>query len=89
MDQYRERLAATLREDMADLAAGAVLAGSGNSGDAVRIVTDAALILWDGDVSELDETSFWRSTDRALSSYESPMLEPMALAALVKCFVLE
>ncbi|OJJ78341.1 hypothetical protein ASPBRDRAFT_37568 [Aspergillus brasiliensis CBS 101740] len=48
---------------MADLAAGAVLAGSGNSGDAVRIVTDIAKVRCESDglaVVSFDETMFWR-----------------------------
>ena len=47
---------------MADMAAGAVLAGSGNSGDAVRIVTDITAVWCEGrdDVTSYDETMFWR-----------------------------
>lgn len=56
---------------MADLAAGAVLAGSGNSGDAVRIVTDIAAVWYEGrrrrrtgdgldSIVSFDETMFWR-----------------------------
>ncbi|RJE17882.1 hypothetical protein PHISCL_09785 [Aspergillus sclerotialis] len=107
MDQYRSRLAETLRSvvmewperletkgweshfvrgTMADMAASAVLAGTGNSGDAVRIVTDIALTLWDGTISQLDETSFWRYP---YSDSGSSILSPMAVVALVKCFVLE
>ncbi|KAL4867559.1 hypothetical protein BDV12DRAFT_209825 [Aspergillus spectabilis] len=55
-----------VKEDMAsmaNMAPSAVLAGSGNSGDAVRVVTGIALALWNGPVSDLDETFFWRSTD--------------------------
>lgn len=75
-----------VRESMADMAASAVLAGSGNSGDVVRIVTDIALTLWNGAISELDETSFWRYT---VTPSNSPTLNPIAVVALVKCFVLE
>ncbi|KAF6222673.1 hypothetical protein HO133_000720 [Letharia lupina] len=49
-----------VRGAMAELAASSVLAGSGNSGDSVRVVTDAALLLSDKDSSVLDETNFWR-----------------------------
>ncbi|KAJ5825757.1 hypothetical protein N7474_002895 [Penicillium riverlandense] len=74
-----------VREDMADLAASAVLAGRGNSGDAVRVVTEIAAMLWDGSISALDETQFWR---HAIPE-PSPILSPMVVVALVKCFVLE
>ncbi|KAL4887375.1 hypothetical protein BJY04DRAFT_1785 [Aspergillus karnatakaensis] len=76
-----------VREEMADLAVGAVLAGHGNSGDAVRVVTDIALTLWDGPVSELDETFFWRST--GTKGPDLSILDPATVAALVKSFVLE
>ncbi|OKL57206.1 hypothetical protein UA08_07360 [Talaromyces atroroseus] len=75
-----------VRENMADMAASAVLAGSGISGGVVRIVTDIALLLWDGTVEELDETTFWRDTTTPRSTSS---LSPMTVVALVKCFVLE
>ncbi|KAI9375163.1 hypothetical protein BJX61DRAFT_191812 [Aspergillus egyptiacus] len=93
VQNYPERLDARgwdyrfVRESMADMATSAVLAGSGNSGDMVRIVTDIALTLWNGALSELDATSFWRYTEPCPS--DSPILDPMAVVALVKCFVLE
>lgn len=71
---------------MEDMASSAVLAGRGNSGDAVRVVTDIAVILWNGDSSALDETHFWRQLIPELSS---PTLSTMAVIALTKCFVLE
>ncbi|OQD81451.1 hypothetical protein PENANT_c027G10148 [Penicillium antarcticum] len=75
-----------VRHEMAGMASSAVLAGQGNSGDAVRVVTDIAAILWDGDASTLDETHFWRQkTPEPCSA----ILSPMAVVALVKCFVLE
>jgi hypothetical protein len=43
------------------MAARAVSAGRGNSGDVVRIVTDIALLLWNETTPELDETTFWRN----------------------------
>ncbi|PGH15414.1 hypothetical protein AJ79_02390 [Helicocarpus griseus UAMH5409] len=64
-----------VRRSMADMAASAVLAGRGNLGDAVRIVTDIAMVLWDGEVSALDETRFWRD-DAPISSSESSILNP-------------
>ena len=73
VSQWPERLDARgwrpqfVRESMADIAANAVLAGRGNSGDAVRVVTDVAVTLWDGTASELDETVFWRCA--AAASY--------------------
>ncbi|KAJ5987941.1 hypothetical protein N7481_003151 [Penicillium waksmanii] len=68
------------------MASSAVLAGRGNSGDAVRVVTDIAASLWDGHVSALDETHFWR---QPVSDSDFSTLSPMAVIALVKCFVLE
>ena len=92
VERWPERLDAKgwnprfVRDSMADMAASAVLAGSGNSGDVVRVVTDIALTLWDGEVSALDETTFWRSSHpQSSASYPSPLV----LIALVKCFVLE
>jgi hypothetical protein len=71
---------------MADIAASAVLAGQGNSGDAVRVVTEIAAIICDGNMSRLDETHFWRSPSPEPCS---PTLSPQTVVALVKCFVLE
>ncbi|KAI1924043.1 hypothetical protein LOZ64_000785 [Ophidiomyces ophidiicola] len=90
--KYPERLEARgwdsqfVREEMADMAAGAVAAGSGNSGDMVRIVTDIALVMWDGSTAELDRTSFW---GYPTSTHSSPVLTSMAVVALIKCFVLK
>lgn len=70
---------------MAELAAHSVMAGSGNSGDSVRVVTDAALLLWGSDPGDLDETTFWREGRYAASTG----MAMDAAVALVKCFVLE
>lgn len=75
-----------VRDDMADIAASAVLAGQGNSGDAVRVVTEIAAVIRDGNMSRLDETHFWRSPSPEPCS---PTLSPQTVVALVKCFVLE
>lgn len=75
-----------VREDMADMAASAVLAGQGNSGDAVRVVTEIAAILCDDKFSAFDETTFWRHSSPTPCSLT---LDPMAVIALIKCFVLE
>ncbi|KGO77208.1 hypothetical protein PITC_023320 [Penicillium italicum] len=75
-----------VRDEMADMASSAVLAGRGNSGDAVRVVTDIAAVMWDGDASALDETHFWR---QKIPEPCSPNLSPRTVIALVKCFVLE
>ncbi|CAI7567222.1 unnamed protein product [Penicillium pancosmium] len=76
-----------VRKRMADVARSSVMAGQGTSGDAVRVVTDIAVVSRDNDldISALDETTFWRDT----TSEPPSSLSPMALVALVKCFVLE
>lgn len=79
--------ASFVRESMADIAASSVLAGSGNSGDSVRVVTDVALLLWDGTTSALDETNFWREEQHSVK--EDGWLSSQAIVALIKCFVLE
>ena len=76
-----------VRGAMAELAANSVLAGSGNSGNSVRVVTDAALLLSEKDPSTLDETNFWREERHSLS--KGSWLSPNAIIALTKCFVLE
>ena len=76
-----------VRGVMGELAANSVLAGSGNSGDFVRVVTDAVLLLSKGDPSALDETDFWRKERHVLS--KSSLLSTNAIIALTKCFVLE
>lgn len=58
----------------------------GNSGDAVKIVTDIALILLDEEVATLDETNCWRLVEPTSGS---PSLSLMVVVALVKCFLLE
>ena len=76
-----------VRGAMGELAANAILAGSGNSGDSVRIVTDAALLLLNEDLSVLDETNFWRKERHVLR--KGSALSTGAVIALTKCFVLE
>ncbi|CAJ2512092.1 Uu.00g077170.m01.CDS01 [Anthostomella pinea] len=58
-----------VRQSMGEMAASAVLASEGNSGDLVRVVTDIVMALVDGwDVAQLDEVTFWRNAapDRTL-----------------------
>ena len=76
-----------VRGVMGELAANSVLAGRGNSGDSVRVVTDAVLLLSKVDPSALDETDFWRNERHVLS--KSSLLSTNAIIALTKCFVLE
>ena len=76
-----------VRGAMAEIAYSSVLAGSGNSGDSVRVVTDAALLLSAKDLTTLDETSFWREERHDLA--KEPLLTTNAIVALTKCFVLE
>ncbi|KAL9632356.1 MAG: hypothetical protein Q9204_003829 [Flavoplaca sp. TL-2023a] len=74
---------------MGDIAANSVMAGEGNSGDSVRVVTAAALLLWDSQPrSGLDETRFWRERKHAGGGNEG-RLEADAVIALTKVFVLE
>ena len=74
-----------VRGAMAEIAAHSVLAGNGNSGDSVRVVTDAALLLSAKDLSTLDETNFWREERHHLAG----QLTTNGIVALTKCFVLE
>ncbi|KAL8996813.1 MAG: hypothetical protein Q9169_003782 [Polycauliona sp. 2 TL-2023] len=77
-----------IRESIPDIVYSSVMAGVGDSGDAVRVVTDVALLLWDGPMSGLDETSFWREQVSSPSKTEHS-LTPQMVIALTKCFVLE
>ena len=78
---------------MADMASSSVLAGGGNSGDIVRVVTDVALLLWDvsNDPRGLDETRFWRQErQRQAEPVEGKVqLSTDTVIALTKIFVLE
>ena len=75
------------RGAMAELVANSVLAGSGNSGDSVRVVTDVALLLTAKDPVQRDETTFWRQERHEIR--EESILSTNAIIALTKCFVLE
>ncbi|KAK3637741.1 hypothetical protein LTR22_018142 [Elasticomyces elasticus] len=71
-----------VRHNMGDMAASAVLAGSGSSGDLVRVVTDIVLVLGgDYNLAKLDDVNFWRRSDRSL--------DLDGVIALTKLFVLE
>ncbi|KAL8639443.1 MAG: hypothetical protein Q9228_003530 [Teloschistes exilis] len=78
---------------MGDIAANSVMAGEGNSGDSVRVVTAAALLLCDSiSHDELDATKFWSkgrkfNDDQQESGMEE--LDTAAVIALTKVFVLE
>ncbi len=76
-----------VRGAMAEIAVNSVLAGSGNSGDSVRVVTDTALLLSNTDSLVLDETNFWRVEQHDMS--KDSWLSATAIVALTKCFVLE
>ena len=76
-----------VRGSMADLAANSVLAGRGNSGDSVRVVTDAATLLCPSDPYKFDETRFWRDEHHSLR--QDSWLSADTVMALTKCFVLE
>lgn len=77
-----------INETMGDLAANSIMAGGGNSGDSVRVVTDIAFLLWPDHSSDLDETTFWREERHRMSGDENE-LSPSAVIALTKCFILE
>ena len=85
---------AFVRENIGEMAASAIRAGSGDSGDLVRVATDLVLVSVDNQSSvpvDLDETRFWR----AVTAKQNPNLNPShildtdSLVALTKCFVLE
>jgi hypothetical protein len=90
---YRSQLIANgweagfVDERMGDLAASSVLAGRGNSGDMVRIVSDLGELQWAGRRDEMDETTFWQEETRNAPKREK--LDPQVIVALVKCFILE
>ena len=79
-----------VRGPMADLTANSILAGSGNSGDSVRVVTDTVLLLSNLDVEggKLDENEFWRHGRYNVRNDEE-YLSTDSVVALTKCFVLE
>ncbi|KAJ1325625.1 hypothetical protein MN608_08819 [Microdochium nivale] len=74
-----------VRNNMAHMATSAVLAGSGNSGDSVRVVSDIVAVLLgaDRDMSRLDNVRFWRREPTQRS------LDHDGVVALTKMFVLE
>ncbi|GAP85084.2 hypothetical protein SAMD00023353_2200120 [Rosellinia necatrix] len=75
-----------IQNNMAHMAASAILAGEGNSGDSVRVVTDIVATMTDGwDISRFDEVNFWRRKDRL----PGEKLDLPAIVALTKVFVLE
>ncbi|KAI1381045.1 hypothetical protein F4677DRAFT_209824 [Hypoxylon crocopeplum] len=91
-----------VRDNMGPMASSAVLAGSGNSGDSVRVVTDiVAVYVGDWDIARLDEVSFWRTLEGARRNSSSPSssssrereveleLDAQGVVALTKVFVLE
>ncbi|KAI0476177.1 hypothetical protein GGR56DRAFT_674668 [Xylariaceae sp. FL0804] len=86
---------AFVRHNMADMAASAVLAGAGNSGDSVRVVTDIVAVMIGGkgdggnreELARLDNVRFWRGRPR--SAKMEVKLDKDAIVALTKVFVLE
>ncbi|KAI1389559.1 uncharacterized protein F4822DRAFT_427904 [Hypoxylon trugodes] len=77
-----------VRNNMGHMAASAVLAGRGNSGDSVRVVSDIVeAYVGDWDVAKLDEVNFWRRERK--NSEEEEELDVQAVVALTKFFVLE
>ena len=79
---------AFVRDNMGLMAASAVLAGEGNSGDSVRVVTDIVAVLSGDsdsglgpDFARLDEVNFWRR--------DEIVFDTEAIIALTKVFILE
>lgn len=71
---------AFVANNMADIAANSVLAGGGHSGDPAW--TDVALLLWDGPLSSLDETRFWRVGEERKRLVGVDWPSPQAIIAL-------
>lgn len=91
-----------VRSCMGEMAASAILAGCGNSGDLVRVVTGiVAVLVWEGTERGLDETGFWREEERTgrlcASHVESgrsdsspqAVINVQDIVALTKCFLPE
>jgi hypothetical protein len=73
-----------VRQNMGDMVASAILAGSGNSGDLVRVVSDVVLVFAeDRGRSQLDTVWFWRLPE------DKKTLDLDAVIAMTKVFVLE
>jgi hypothetical protein len=77
-----------VRKSMGEMALSAVLAGSGDSGDLVRVVTDTVRVYLkhtelDQHFETLDEVRFWRQADTERK------LDTAGVIALTKFFVLE
>lgn len=73
-----------VRSSMGDMAASAILAGNGNSGDLVRVVTDIVLAMaGDWDYARLDTVTFWREPKQNAS------IDMETIVALTKVFILE
>ena len=84
-----------VRDFMPDNSAASVMAGGGDSGDSVRIVTAAARLLSQRPDAALDETRFWRDrvgkkqTPPIREVGETEALDEDTVIALTKLFVLE
>ncbi|KAK5135365.1 hypothetical protein LTR08_005307 [Meristemomyces frigidus] len=79
-------------ESMPDMAYNAVMAGAGNSGNAVRVLTDAALQSWTKGEEDLDRTCFWEAHYRTPGENKEAdvgVLDEDAVIALTKYVVLE
>ncbi|SMR64500.1 unnamed protein product [Zymoseptoria tritici ST99CH_3D1] len=77
-----------VRSSMGDMAASAILAGQGDSGDLVRVVTAIVRVIAEGwSVEELDCVDFWRRQGAGRSVLER--LDVASAVALTKVFVVE
>lgn len=78
-----------IRDNMGHMAAAAILAGAGNSGDSVRVVTDiVSVLVGEWDFEQLDAVRFWR-LDAEKQPQPGHELDNDAIVALTKVFVLE
>lgn len=78
-----------IRDNMGHMAASAMLAGTGNSGDSVRVVTDiVSVMVGDWEIERLDAVSFWRREPEK-QPQPGTELDSDTIVALTKVFVLE
>lgn len=78
--------------NMPNIVYSSAMAGMGDSGDIVRVVTEVAKLLVTESGSALDETFFWRKPTKGTHQDDQALQFPLgsdAIVALTKFFVLE